>query len=265
MNRFVVTGTGRTGSSTLERVLGYHGSVAAGWEWAFKVPWTSRVDACRRALRGDFGSLSRRDREQIQAAVTGETTWIGYKGIFRTNDKWLITPAAGVTLYLDRFRETLAWWRSEPDIHVVHIVRTDNLAWLRSKFIATKVGAFAAGTRYPEDASVTIPVRAAIKRTRMKVWVDEQLSTLSRTNPYCLIRYEDLARDLDAVTAKVHRFLGLEPQPMPAERIPQRQSAGIPIEQHVRNYEQLRDALMRASLLETALPGCDNGFAGVMP
>lgn len=263
MNRFVVTGTGRTGSATLGRALGFHESVAAGWEWGFKVPWARRVEACRRGLRGDFSLLADRERAQIEAAVTGATKWLGYKGIFRTNDKWLVTPAAGVTLFLDRFYETLRWWRSEPDIHVLHIVRTDNLAWLRSKFVATKLGMFGAGNRYPEDVSVEIPVHAAIKRVRMKVWLDEKLSELARTNPYCLIRYEDLARDLDAVTAKAHRFLGLEPQIMPRERVLERQSAGIPIEQHVRNYERLRDALRRASLLETPLPGGARGLVGV--
>jgi len=262
MNRFVVTGTGRTGSATLGRALGFHENVAAGWEWAFKVPWPRRVEACRRGLRGDFSLLADRERAHIETVVTGATKWLGYKGIFRANDKWLVTPAAGVTLFLDRFYEMLRWWRSEPDIHVLHIVRTDNLAWLRSKFVAAKLGMFGAGQRYPEDVSIEIPVRAAIKRVRMKVWLDERLAELARTNPYCLIRYEDLARDLDAVTAKAHRFLGLEPQIMPPERVLGRQSAGIPIERHVRNYEELRDALSRASLLETPLPGTARGFVG---
>jgi hypothetical protein len=93
-----------------------------------------------------------------------------------------------------------------------------------------------------------------MKHVRMKLWLDEQLSGLARTNPYCMIRYEDLAADIDAVTAKAHRFLGLEPQLMPAERVLKRQSAGIAIEDHVSNYENLRAALTRAALLETPAP-----------
>lgn len=252
--RFVVTGTQRTGSATIGRAIGYHDNVAAGWEWPIRVPWHRRVEACRRGLRGDFRLLAPRHVAQIRDVLTDDTQWIGYKGLFRANNKWLGTPAAGASLLLDRFYETLAWWRSDPDIHIIHIVRTNNLAWLRSKFVASKARSYGAGTQYPKDVSVSIPVRSAMKHVRMKLWLDEALSGLSHSNPYCLIRYEDLAADIDAVTARAHRFLGLEPQLTPPERVLERQSAGIAIEDHISNYQRLRDALSRAALLDAPVP-----------
>ena len=114
MKPFVITGTQRTGSSTISRLLGYHESVACGWEWPHQVSWLRRVEACRRGLRGDFLLLWHRHRDQITAAISAKSAWIGYKSLFRANDKWLVTPSAAASLFMDRYYETLRWWRSEP-------------------------------------------------------------------------------------------------------------------------------------------------------
>lgn len=249
MKPFIITGTQRTGSATISAVLGYHDNVACGWEWPHQVSWSRRVEACRRALRGDFRLLCERHRAQITAAISETTLWIGYKSLFRANDMWILQPSVAASLFLDRFYETLGWWRREPAIHIVHMVRTDNLAWLRSKFVARKLGSFGAGQAYPEDVLVDVPVRASLKRLRMKNWLDQALNELKQSNPYHLVRYEDLLTDRSRVTKGVQRFLGLEPQFMPEEQVRSRQSAGIPVERHIRNYQELRTALERADLL----------------
>lgn len=249
MKSFIITGTQRTGSSTISNLLGYHESVACGWEWPHQVSWPRRVEACRRGLQGDFGLLCERHRQQITGAISGKSLWLGYKGLFRANDKWIVAPSIGASLWLDRFYETLRWWQSDPAIHIFHLVRTDNLAWLRSKFVARKLGTFGAGQAYPENVSVRIPIRASLKRLRMKLWVDERLGELRHTNPYHTIRYEDLLIDIGGVTGAAQRFLDLEPQIMPSEKVRTRQSAGIPVERHLQNYEELRAALERAALL----------------
>jgi hypothetical protein len=254
MRPFIITGTQRTGSATISGLLGYHNSVACGWEWPHQVSWSRRVEACRRALHGDFSLLCERHREQITTAISETTLWLGYKSLFRANDKWILSPSVAASLLLDRFHESLGWWRREPSIHIVHMVRTDNLAWLRSKFVARKVGSFAAGQRYPENVSVDIPVHASLKRLRMKIWLDQTLGELRHSNPYHVIRYEDLLTDMNGVTQAVQRFLGLEPQVRPLEQVRTRQSAGIPVDRHIRNYEQLRAALERAGLLISPFP-----------
>jgi Sulfotransferase family len=251
MRRFIVTGTQRTGSATIASLLGSHEGVACGWEWSHKVSWLQRVEACRRALHGDFALLCEPHRQQILAEISPASLWLGYRGLFRANDKWTLSPSIAPSLWLDRFHETLRWWQSEPAIHVVHMIRTDNLAWLRSKFGAKELGTFGAGQTYREDVSVHLPIRASLKRLEMKLWLDQRLGELRHSNPYHVIRYEDLLTDMEGVTRAAQQFLGLEPQPVPPEQVRPRQSAGIPVEQHIQNYEELRAALERAALLTT--------------
>ena len=162
---------------------------------------------------------------------------------------------AAISLCQDRFYANMAWWQSEPDIHIIHIVRTDNLAWLRSKFVARKLSSFGAGNQYSDDVSVSIPVYRALKRLQMKLWLDQTIGELATSNPYHVIRYEDLFIDRNSVIQKAQQFLGFEPELMPEEMIRQRQSKGIPIEKHIRNFRQLEEALERASLLTAPIPG----------
>jgi hypothetical protein len=254
MKVFVVTGTQRTGSSTVSSLLGYHDQVACGWEWPHQVSWLRRVDACRRALHGDFAMLCERHQTQIAAAISERTQWLGYKNLFRASHKWAVAPPLAPSLIMDRFHECLRWWRREPAIHIVHMVRTDSLAWLRSKFVASNLGSFGAGQAYPEDVSIEIPVRTSLKLLRMKMWLDERLNELRHSNPYHIIRYEDLLTDMPGVAGSAQAFLGLEPQLMPAQEVRARQSAGIAVDQHIQNYAELHMALEGAALLTLPLP-----------
>jgi hypothetical protein len=89
----------------------------------------------------------------------------------------------------------------------------------------------------------------------MKLWLDQTIGELATSNPYHVIRYEDLFIDRNSVIQKAQQFLGFEPELMPEEMIRQRQSKGIPIEKHIRNFRQLEEALERASLLTAPIPG----------
>ncbi|MGH3804312.1 MAG: hypothetical protein ACRDTD_30080, partial [Pseudonocardiaceae bacterium] len=248
MKNFVITGTQRTGSAAVMRALRHHDLVACGAEWPIAVSFTRRLDACRRGLDGDFSKLLLRHREEIAAQISTQTDWLGYRNLFRANDKWWLEPALGVSVLLDRFHATLEWWRRHAAIHIVHVTRTDNLAWLRSKYKARESGTFWAGTGYSQ-ASVVVPIHNAVKRVRMKVWLDEQLAGLRNSNPYYLVRHEAFLADPDGTATGTQAFLGLSPQLIPAEQVPQRQSAGVPIEHHIQNYDELRRALERAGLL----------------
>lgn len=256
---FIITGTERVGSSTFANSLSYHHNIACGWEWSRRVPWRRRVRACQLALRGDFRMLAGRHRDHMATEFGEQSKCLGYRSLFRANDKWLGSPEWAFSLYLDRFFDTTSWWQSEPDIHIIHIVRTNNLAWLRSKFVAKKLGSFGAGNQYSEDLRLKIPVNRALRRVRMKQWLDQAISELSATNPYHLIRYEDLLSGRDSIIRNAQEFLGFDAELMPQTKIPQRQSKGIPIEQHVSNYEALHTALQTVGLVTAPLPGRTRG------
>ncbi|HSG98128.1 MAG TPA: sulfotransferase [Woeseiaceae bacterium] len=255
VKQFIITGTERVGSSTFANSLSYHSKIACGWEWSLRVPWWRRVKACRSAMHGDFRLLSKRHQDHMASEFSEESTCLGYRNLFRANDKWLKEPSWALSLYLDRFYDMTHWWQSDPAIHVIHIVRTNNLAWLRSKFVARKTSSFGAGNLYPDDLRLHIPVHRALKRVQMKQWLDLAISQISATNAYHVIRYEDMLTDRDSVVSDAQSFLGLEAELMPPAQIPQRQSKGIPIEQHISNYEQLYAALESAELLTAPMPG----------
>ena len=113
---------------------------------------------------------------------------------------------------------------------------------------------FGAGNQYSEELRLEIPVYRALKRVRMKHWLDQAISELSATNPYFIVRYEDLLSDRNSVIRNAQEFLGFDAELMPSTMIPQRQSKGIPIEQHISNYEALHEALHTAGLLTAPLP-----------
>ena len=185
---------------------------------------------------------------------TDGTTCLGYRSLFRANDKWLFRPSLALSLQLDRYFETVEWWRRNPDIHILHIIRTDNLAWLRSKFVARKADSFGAGKAYSADMTVTIPVHRAVKRLSMKQWLDSQLNRLKHSNPYHLVCYEELLEDRGSVMTNAQAFLGFDVQLMPEEQVRKRQSKGISIEQHVTNYSRLVSVLEREGLTTAPLP-----------
>lgn len=254
LKSFIITGTERVGSSTFANSLRYHPKIACGWEWSLRVPWWRRVQSCRRALEGDFQLLARRHQDHMATEFNAESECLGYRNLFRANDKWLGKPSWALSLFLDRFDDMTRWWRSDPAIHVIHIVRTNNLAWLRSKFVARKASSFGAGNLYPEELRLHIPVNRAVKRVQMKQWLDLKINQISATNPYHLVCYEDLLKDRETVISESQRFLGLDAQLMPQEQIPQRQSKGIPIERHVSNYQELCAALDSEGLRTAPLP-----------
>jgi hypothetical protein len=183
---------------------------------------------------------------------------VGYRSLFRANDKWLYRPSLAPSLFLDRFFETLAWWRSDPELRVIHIVRTDNLAWLRSKFVAKELDSFGAGNAYSSDVKITIPASAAVRRIRMKHWLDSELGKLHLTNPYHVVCYEDLLKDRNAVISGAQQFLGFDAELMPEEMVRKRQSKGIPISDHLKNYDEISRLLERENLVTESLPGLES-------
>ena len=140
------------------------------------------------------------------------------------------------------------WFRSSPDIHIIHIVRHNNLDWLKSKWLAAKARSFV-GKEYPKDIKVKIPVHEAISRLRSKEWIDDRLATLADSNPYLQLSYEDMFEQLDNMVISSLKFLHCNPDGVRGkERVIQKQSTKSP-ESYIENYQQLVNQLEHLNLL----------------
>ena len=123
---------------------------------------------------------------------------------------------------------------------MIHIVRNDHLAWLKSKALADATAIYS-GVAYPENMEVSISPRKAIRRVQAKLFIDKRLATLSETNPYLRVDYELFAGDNYGKTCEIVRFLGCDPSELGkvelTERIQSRPSHSI------KNVEELKLAL----------------------
>jgi hypothetical protein len=252
VNRFIIVGVQRTGSSALAESIGLHPQVACGWEWTQEVPFFRKIAAAERGFAGDFSLLPLKEQHRMAATFDSTKTWIGFRRLFRASGKWLIHPCLAPALWVDRLEDHLLWLRRKPDIHVIHIVRGQSLDWLKSVYVAKQTGAYV-GRKYPEGVKVSIPLRYAMARVRSKRWVDRRLSSLSGSNPYFRVFYEDMLKDRDAVCAAALRFLGSEPTEMgTAKPRLQKQSTGG-VGDYVANHAELFAALSDHGLLISSI------------
>jgi hypothetical protein len=210
--KFVIVGAQRTGSSALAEAVGMHPDIACGWEWTQRIAPSRKTHVAERALSGDFSVLADKHRNHMES-VTGRSV-IGFRRLFRSSPLWLFHPKYSPALWLDRLEDHIRWLARHPDIHVIHIVRRDNVAWLQSKALAALTGLYK-GRPYPAEVRVRIPVRWAVRRVKSKNWVDARLASLSKTNPYLQSVYEEFLADNRAHTLEVVRFLGCDPSRLP--------------------------------------------------
>ena len=249
MHNFVIVGTQRTGSSTLGEAVGLHPDVACGWEWTQRTLWWKKLKLAEQALDGDFSGLLPHHREYMTKVFGAETEWLGFRRLFGASNKWLYHPRYSLTLLRDRFEAHIGWFRARPNLHIIHIIRRDNLDWLKSKFVAGKTNAFI-GSAYPEDLKVTIPIQEAIARIRAKHWIDIRLASLKNSNPYIPIIYEDILQNRQAVVKNALEFMQCDSDILPvSEGEIKRQSTGS-TRDYIANYEQLVAALNREDLLD---------------
>ena len=251
MKKFVIVGTQRTGSSALAEALGMHPGVACGWEWSTRVPWHHKLKAPERALEGDFSLLCASERAHMERIFSPSLDWIGYRSLFRSSDKWLFAPRFNVGLFADRLEGHLKWFARQRDLHILHIIRRDNIEWLKSKYAAHATHAYV-GKEYPDGLKIYVPIRTSIRRLLAKNWVDTRLSRLSQTNPYLAITYEVFLNDRNRVLAGARGFLGLNPVALDqAVAKIVRQSTGD-ASRYISNHESLRLALEKHQLLTSS-------------
>jgi hypothetical protein len=209
LENFLILGTQRTGSTALHRALNFHPAIACGNEWTQDVSPLRKFDVTERGLRGDFSVLSERQRRRIGPKFGPETRMLGFKILFRSSDKWLLHPRLAPALWADRLEGYIRWVAQRPALRVIHIVRSDSMEWLKSKYLSDATQSWT-GRQYPESLRIEVPVARALRRLACKGWIDSRIATLGHTNPYLRIAYEDfLASNRESVAALVS-FLGCD-------------------------------------------------------
>jgi hypothetical protein len=239
--RFLIVGTYRSGTSAIVEAVGRHPEVLCGMEWTHRLaPWR-QISAAKAALAGDFSELLPRHRNQLAASRIDGKRVIGFKRLFRSSDKWLMHPALSPALMMDRFGAHIRWLRDDPAIRIVHIVRQDNIAWLKSKILSDATGRYS-GAKYPDDLKLSIAPAEAKRRVAAKLWIDARLQSLSASNPYLRVNYEGFLEDNFQVTSRIVGFLGCDPADLPMGKL-EHQSQSRASRATIGNIEELRRAL----------------------
>jgi len=246
MKKFIITGTYRTGSSALAEIIGLHPDVSCGWEWTNQVLWPNKINAGIKSLNGDFSSLPDIEREYMQEIHNSEKLFLGYRRLFRASNKWVIDPKYSIALFIDQFQAHLKLWKKS-DIAIIHIIRSDNVAWLKSLGLA-KATKSHFGNVYPDNMSVKWNLKEAEKRIIAKNWIDNQIATLKDCNiPYLPIIYEDFVADNNSTTERACHFLGCRWPYVPAgEPKAKIQSKGT--KASIENIDELKKYLIRQGL-----------------
>lgn len=249
MNNFLIVGTQRTGSSALGEAIGLHPNITCGWEWTQRSPWLNKIKVAEQALMGDFSVLGDHDQEHMVRVFNNNKAWLGFRRLFRSSNMWLVHPRLAPALWSDRLEGYLRWVKRHPNIHIIHIVRKDNMEWLKSKFISKESKTYW-GQSYPQEIKVTIPIKEAITRLRAKNWVDSRLSILRNSNPYLQVIYEDLLADNKKVVTSTLSFLNCDAGVLPpiTERKLKPQSKGA-ASSYISNYDSLDYHLKKNNLL----------------
>ena len=264
MRNFLIVGTQRTGSSALAEAVGLHPQIACGWEWTSRTaPW-KKLKVAEESLAGDFSGLRDKARAHIEAELTAATTMLGFRRLFRSSDKWFLHPRLAPALWIDRLEAHLRWLARRPQIHIVHVIRRNNLAWLRSKVLSDASGQYIRSA-YPAHLQVTVPIRAAIRSVQAKAWVDRRLGSLRSSNPYMQIAYEDFSADNLICTQQAVGFLGCDPRELPPLQLSIKSQSTPHGAPQIRNLHALQEHLHRLGYLEadafcesaTGNPACD--------
>lgn len=242
---FLIVGTQRTGSQALFNALNLHPDIVCGGEWTQNVPPHQKLRFTERALAGDFGDPVRarpKDMKRIEEFYQPGVTWLGFKILFRSSDKWLLHPRVSPALLIDRLESYIRWLESHQDIHIIQLVRQDPIEWLKSKYVsrATKLIQRRA---YPDDTKIVIPVASARRALAAKKWIDHRLEKLRQTNPYKRVNYEDFLADNRRELEACVSFLGCDLGKLPEEGDFLKPQSKRPASDYIVNYQELAAAI----------------------
>lgn len=244
-------GTPRTGSSLLAQLINFHPEVACGWQWTANTPWWNKLNTAQRGLTLDFDQLSTAHQTHMKEIVSSSTRQIGFRALFRSSDKWLGHPRVCPALWADRLEQHIQWIKRSPHISIIHIIREDNLAWLRS-YIFSHMTHNYIGQSYQDGITVKISQREALARIRSKQWLDSQLSNLAKSNRYLRVQYESLCENKLATAQTVLSFLKCNPDDYAIDKdsLIKKQSRNS-TRDAIENYNELVTALTNRDLMKT--------------
>ncbi len=215
MKYFVIVGTQRTGSSALAEAISLHPKIACGWEWTQSCSPHHLARISNQALlRKDFSVLDENNRRHSKAIFNEYLSCFGYRRLFRATSKWLFSPAFSLSLEYERLRWHFKWF-IENEISIIHIVRNDNMDWLKSKAMAKKTGNYSGG-EYGEGVQAMMKPSEALKRIKAKHWLDKQLERLSEKIPYIQVQYESFKENNVFEAKRVIQFLGEDDSLLPS-------------------------------------------------
>jgi LPS sulfotransferase NodH len=247
MDNFLLVGTQRTGSSALAKLINMHEKILSGLEWTQKIPRGKKIKIAKEILSGNFTSFKGFDKNYVEKKNKNEIKWIGFKILFSSSNKWVIHPKFSIPLWADHFNEHLKWFKRNPDVHIIHIIRKNNIEWLKSVFLAKETKIYS-GNVYPDGIKIEINIKNAIMRIKSKDWIDNSIQKLKKTNPYCQISYEKLLKDPKNVAKITTNFLKIYDNIDFDKFKSIKQSKGH-AQNYIKNFSELFKALEREDLL----------------
>ncbi len=194
----------------MAEMLGLHPQVTCGWESTRVASMFSKIRVAAELFNGNFDNLREAEKLYLLASHNKNKTTVGFRRLFNSSNQWLLHPRFAPALFRDRLEAHLRWLaRRRPDVSIIHIVRTDNLAWLKSMGLASQTGVYI-GKKYPDDAEIRWDPKTAEKRVLSKLWLGKRLYSLASSNPYLCVNYEEFRSDNGLVLESVLDFLELE-------------------------------------------------------
>jgi hypothetical protein len=246
--RFIIVGTQRTGSSALAEMVTFHPNIVCGWEWTQKAFLFNKITKANKALKGDFTTLPIKHRVYMKKYYNSSIEWIGYRRLFRASSKWIINPKFSIGLIPDRFNGHLNWIRNDTNIHIIHIIRRTNIDWLKSVYLARASKSYI-GESYKKDLRVKISVTRAIKRIKSKKYIDSRLHSLSKSNPYLSIYYEDIWKDKQKTIDSIFQFFGYSKFDVSKNEQKTKKQSTLATHEYIENYDEIFELLNNNNLL----------------
>lgn len=242
---FVIVGTQRTGSSFVATTLNTHPEINCGWEWALDVTPIAKISTIHAGLHGHFDQLPESHRVRM-SSVKKDAKVIGFRLLFSSSPKWIVSPKLNLPHWVERLNGFLKYFCSNPNIKILHIVRSNNLAWLTSLFLA-KTSKLYIDHKYPDDLKIEVPLGEAEKRVKAKLELEKKLRLLGTSNPFLEKKYEDLIQDKSGEFKKIFEFLGVSAME-DMVKSPTKKQLRRPLSEVVSNYDELKDVVSEIEL-----------------
>jgi LPS sulfotransferase NodH len=253
MKNFIVVGTQRTGSSAIAETLGLHPMVTCGWEWTVGIARHKKITSAKQGMESDFSVLNFEDQAHMATVHNDNKVWLGFRWLFSASWKWIIHPRFSPALWMDRLEDFIKWVHRYPNIHIIHVVRGNNIDWLKSVYLARKTNLYSK-KKYPDGLKVYIPEWEALYRIRAKKWIDERLNTIKGKNPFLCIEYEDFLNNPNAAAAMALNFLHCDETNVKlVSRSLKKQSKGKNSD-YILNYNGLVKKLSKKNMLYSFVP-----------